>query len=310
MEKTVLYGHLERIDVKLGQTLTKGARIGEMGNTGYSFGTHLHVTVVPGTRLGHWFGSETIKLGGTKAMIEEFINAAPLIQNKNGLRNHIITSGWYGYEGHGAIDLIGPDRTSIAGASQIVWNQDGPGLVVGIEDFGNNKTGKTVLVKFGKTSASGGSASAIREYTVKKGDSLWEIAKTYGTTVNAIAKLNAIDDPSKIYPGQVLKLSGDTAKTTYYTVISGDNLTKISEKVKTPIDVLVKLNGITNPSLIFPGQVLKLTGMGSPQTHKVVSGEYLSTIANTYGLDWREIALLNDLNAPYTIYPGQLLKIR
>nr|DAW44954.1 MAG TPA: hypothetical protein [Bacteriophage sp.] len=42
--------------------------------------------------------------------------------------------------------------------------------------------------------------------TVKKGDTLWDLANKYGTTVNQIAKDNAIKDISKIYPNQILKI--------------------------------------------------------------------------------------------------------
>lgn len=50
--------------------------------------------------------------------------------------------------------------------------------------------------------------------------------------------------------------SGTTQKT--YTVVKGDNLTKIAKKYGTTVDVLVKLNGIKNKNLINVGQVIKL----------------------------------------------------
>ena len=43
-------------------------------------------------------------------------------------------------------------------------------------------------------------------YTVVKGDSLFKIAKKYGTTVNELVRLNNIKNANLIYPGQVLKL--------------------------------------------------------------------------------------------------------
>jgi nucleoid-associated protein YgaU len=42
-------------------------------------------------------------------------------------------------------------------------------------------------------------------YVIKKGDSLWKIAQRYGVSVDKIASANGIKDPSKIFPGQVLK---------------------------------------------------------------------------------------------------------
>lgn len=43
-------------------------------------------------------------------------------------------------------------------------------------------------------------------YTVQKGDTLWGIAQKYGTTYQEIARLSNIPDPSKIYPGQKVRV--------------------------------------------------------------------------------------------------------
>ena len=57
-----------------------------------------------------------------------------------------------------------------------------------------------------------------KTYTVVKGDTLSEIAKKYGTTVDTLAQLNGIKDPNLIVVGQVLKLPGSTTGFTPYTV--------------------------------------------------------------------------------------------
>jgi murein DD-endopeptidase MepM/ murein hydrolase activator NlpD len=44
-----------------------------------------------------------------------------------------------------------------------------------------------------------------------------------------------------------------------YTVVSGDNLTRIASRYGTTVAALVKLNGIKNANLIHVGQVLKLS---------------------------------------------------
>lgn len=41
-------------------------------------------------------------------------------------------------------------------------------------------------------------------YEVQEGDTLWAIAEEFGTTVDAIAEANGIDDPSSIFPGDEL----------------------------------------------------------------------------------------------------------
>ncbi|WP_253944772.1 5'-nucleotidase C-terminal domain-containing protein [Paenibacillus sp. NEAU-GSW1] len=43
-------------------------------------------------------------------------------------------------------------------------------------------------------------------YIVKKGDTLWAIAKKFGTTWQTLRDLNGIKNPDLIYPGQVIKL--------------------------------------------------------------------------------------------------------
>ena len=53
----------------------------------------------------------------------------------------------------------------------------------------------------------------MASYTVKKGDTLSEIAKQYGTTYQDIAKANGISNPNLIYEGQTLKIGADTPTT-------------------------------------------------------------------------------------------------
>jgi len=47
-------------------------------------------------------------------------------------------------------------------------------------------------------------------YTVKPGDMLWKIAESSGTTWQKLAEANKLNNPHRIYPGQVLKLEGQT----------------------------------------------------------------------------------------------------
>lgn len=65
-------------------------------------------------------------------------------------------------------------------------------------------------------------------YTVKKGDTLYAIAKNYNTTVSALAKLNNISNANLIYVGQVLVISGDAP--------SGSSSTKSSTSNKAVVD--------------------------------------------------------------------------
>ena len=93
-----------------------------------------------------------------------------------------------------------------------------------------------------------GQASA-KEVVVRKGDTLWDLARQHHTTVNNLFKFNNLQS-SIIYPGQVLQ-------TEYlYTVVKGDTLWDISESYyKTPwkYPKIADYNKIKNPDLIISG---------------------------------------------------------
>ena len=104
-------------------------------------------------------------------------------------------------------------------------------------------------------------APAAQTYTVVSGDTLSGIASRFGTTYQVLAALNGIFDPNKIYPGQVLKLSGGAPASpseTVYIVQPGDTLSGIAEKYGTSYQHLAEINEISNPNLIRVGQVLKI----------------------------------------------------
>lgn len=98
----------------------------------------------------------------------------------------------------------------------------------------------------------------VKTYTVVSGDNLSTIANRFGTTVGEICRLNNIDNPNLIYPGQVLILAGVVNNTINYTVKAGDNLSSIADKYDTTWQAIAKLNGLSNPSLIYPGQNLRI----------------------------------------------------
>ena len=156
---------------------------------------------------------------------------------------------------------------------------------------------------------SGGNSTT---YTVKKGDTLSGIAAKFGTTYQAIATLNGISNPNLTYPGQVLKVPSNTGSSNKtYTVQKGDTLSGIAAKFGTTYQAIATLNGISNPNLIYPGQVLKVSsGSGNGiRTYTVKKGDTLSEIAAKFGTTYQAIAELNGISDPNLIYPGQVLKI-
>lgn len=100
--------------------------------------------------------------------------------------------------------------------------------------------------------------------------------------------------------------------TSTYTVQSGDTLSSIAAKFGTNYQALASLNGISNPNLIYVGQVLRVNGSASASSvyYTVRAGDNLSAIASRYGTSYQSIASLNGLANPNLIFAGQTLKIK
>ena len=99
---------------------------------------------------------------------------------------------------------------------------------------------------------------AQQTYTVQSGDTLSGIAARYGTSWQQLASDNGISDPNVIYPGQVLAINGSAPAAQTYTVKSGDTLSGIASAYGTSWQRLADINGIGNPDVIYPGQVLTI----------------------------------------------------
>lgn len=96
-----------------------------------------------------------------------------------------------------------------------------------------------------------------RTVTVRRGNTLWALARRYGTTVNTLVALNHIEDPDLIYVGQVLRLPR-ASQNTLYTVRWGDTLSAIARDYGVSVAQLVEQNQIADPNLIYVGQVLRI----------------------------------------------------
>ena len=164
-------------------------------------------------------------------------------------------------------------------------------------------------------------------YIVQSGDTLTSIAIKFDTTVQAIAELNDLQNPNLIYVGEILKIPTNSRgnlsapssrhyiKT--YIVQSGDTLTSIAKKFNTTVDKIALLNNITNPNLIYPGQILKIEtsinssirGYNFNTMYTVQKGDTLLGISRKLDVDYKELIQKNDITNPNLIYTGEVLKI-
>lgn len=117
-----------------------------------------------------------------------------------------------------------------------------------------------VPVSGGSSNSSNNCSNSTRTYIVQRGDTLSQIALNFGTTINAIASVNNIRNVNLIYTGQTLYIpvSSCDMSHTLYVVKRGDTLWGISRRFGVSIARIIMLNRISNPNLIYPGNVLRI----------------------------------------------------
>jgi membrane-bound lytic murein transglycosylase D len=93
-------------------------------------------------------------------------------------------------------------------------------------------------------------------HTIRRGDTLYEIAKTYGTTVGKIKADNKLTS-NTLMPGQKLTIHpGSRHGSRSYVVKSGDTPSAIARAHGVSLSALMRLNGLTSRTKIYPGQSL------------------------------------------------------
>ena len=148
-------------------------------------------------------------------------------------------------------------------------------------------------------------------YEVKKGDSLYQIAKLYNTTVEELKKTNNLNS-NTLSIGQILNLPNketeENKNIITYTVQKGDNLYQIGNKYNISTDKIKELNNLTS-NLLSIGQILKIPISNEEYIiYTVQKGDNLYQIAKLYNTTTNEIKSLNNIT-DNLLSIGQKLKI-
>ena len=146
-------------------------------------------------------------------------------------------------------------------------------------------------------SGSQGSTGGTTSYTIQAGDTLYSIARRFNTTVDRLVALNGLTNPNALRIGQVLVVPGQ-ATTTPATATPAASTTPT-----TPAPTAT-----TAPT----STPIPPTATPTPQqrvTYTVKAGDTLSQIAVRFGTSYQQLAILNGLENPNLIYPGEVLII-
>ncbi len=156
-------------------------------------------------------------------------------------------------------------------------------------------------------------------YRVRRGDSLWKIARRFGVSVADLKRWNHLKT-NTLRPGQRLRVvppdgtpSGERGRVTY-RVRSGDSLWKIARRYRVTVADLKRWNHLKS-STLRPGQVLKiyLQRPGAHPSHyityRVRRGDTLEAIARRYGVRVQDLMEVNGIRNPRRLRAGQVLRV-
>jgi len=176
--------------------------------------------------------------------------------------------------------------------------------------------GQTIQVPDNGSYPSSGSSQKTVSYEVKKGDTLYKIARRYGTKVDLIKDINNLGS-NNISIGKKLLIPGDNyvkssdsdnSETFVYRIERGDTLASVSRKFGTSVKNIKNINKL-NGNNIIAGSTLVIPAPDSLTVrYKVKKGDNLSYIASKNGSEVNLIKKANDLDGS-SIYVGQVLEV-
>ncbi len=154
-------------------------------------------------------------------------------------------------------------------------------------------------------------AEPMQPYVVQPGDSLWQIARRYDSTVSALRAANNLSG-NNIRPGQKLQLPASiTAQPTTYVVRGGDSLWSIAQASNVRVADLRRWNRMPGDAILQPGHTLAVDGPAPlPDYYQVQPGDSLWSIAQRFELQVATLRSLNDIASQSTIQPGQRLRLQ
>lgn len=131
-------------------------------------------------------------------------------------------------------------------------------------------------------------------HKVNPGETLWDIANAYGTSVESILSANDLKNPNVLQIGQELNIL--SVKGVLHKVATGESLWEISERYQVSIEEISKANNLTDPNRLQPNMQLVIPGATQvrPRDVLLVNGQLQKAfdwpvrgrISSTFGPRW------------------------
>ncbi|MBP3762761.1 MAG: peptidoglycan DD-metalloendopeptidase family protein [Bacteroidales bacterium] len=200
------YAHMSKRLVQTGQQVRAGDVIGLCGNTGRSFGSHLHFEI---RYKGNAINPETVIDCKTHDLISDHLTLTPssfrkTASTKGKSSGGSGSGGWYRVRNGDTLEKIarrnGTTVKKICQLNGISQNKVlHPGDLLRVSG-----SASATPPKSGKTASSG--SAGTKTYTVRRGDTLGKIAQRHGMSLNELCRLNGINKNKTIREGQKLKV--------------------------------------------------------------------------------------------------------
>ena len=206
------YAHMSKRNVAAGDHVKSGDVIGLCGNTGRSFGSHLHFEI---RYMGNAMNPEDVLDCSTHDLLSRTLSLSSnsfrkvAKGGKGGGTGTASSGGWYRVRQGDTLEKIARrNGTTVRRLCQLNGISQNKTLHPGerLKVSGSASSSKASASASKNNSTSGTSTSGASTYTVKSGDTLYSIAKRNGTTVKKLCQLNGIKENGKLRVGQKLKL--------------------------------------------------------------------------------------------------------
>jgi LysM repeat protein len=140
-------------------------------------------------------------------------------------------------------------------------------------------------------------------HTVQRGETLRRISDFYNVPLQDIVNLNGITNPNHIYVGQRLEIKPATVASTpeIETTEPLEAVSDVNEADVSPVGTAVEQ--------LLQATTAEVEAEPTMISYTVTRGDSLGVIAERFGVDWRTIARINQIQNVNTIYPGQKLQI-